>query len=84
MTDLEFDILDELYFLTPYQELVKNVGLPENEVKSGLQILIKKGWVKVFASISTQLSEEQIDFDNFFSSYYYLATKEGLLAHNRI
>ena len=84
MSDLEFDLLDELYFVTPYSELLKQTRLTESELLEGLQILFLKGWVKCFTSVSEELDGDQVDLPNRFKDYYYLASKEGLLAHNRI
>jgi hypothetical protein len=48
-----------------------------------LRSLMGKGWVKC---LHTQTDEEIYDLENFeeeFKNYNYLATKAGLLAHNR-
>ena len=82
MTDLEFDVLDELYFVTPFAQVLRMLEITDEELKNTLRNLIRKGWVKCFKTVSEQVEEEDLDFENEFQEYYYLATKEGLLAHN--
>lgn len=82
MTDLEFDVLDELYFLQPYSYLLKTMKMDEQEVKSTLKVLLEKGWVKCYKSPSEEMDPDQVDFENCFAKYHYLASKAGLLAHN--
>ena len=82
MTDLEFEILDQLYFVTPFQAIADESGLSSSVVKSVLWTMISKGWVKC---LSNPELEVQIDHDEFrlnYSKYHYLATKKGLFEHN--
>lgn len=82
MSDLEFDVLDELYFVISFTDLQKATNLSGEELKEILLTLFRKGWLKVFKSISEELSEETFDLDSDAQNYYYLASKTGLLAHN--
>lgn len=82
MSDLEFDVLDELYFVISFTDLQKATGLPGKELKEILLTLFRRGWLKVFKSISEELSEDTFDLDSDVQNYYYLASKAGLLAHN--
>ena len=84
MTDLEFDVLDELYFVTPYKDLVNSIDLSEKEVLKTLKQLIEKRWVKCFINESEELLPDEVDLENNYSNYHYLATKAGLIAHNSI
>ncbi len=84
MTDLEFDLLDELYFVTSFSELQENLSMNNGELKVLLQEVIEKGWVKCFKTASEELAFDASDYDQHFAEYFYLATKAGLLAHNRI
>jgi len=83
MTDREFDVLDELYFVTPFHELREHVGLPEEELKEILIILSEKGWLKCFGNMDEELPLDDINLETEYKKYFYLASKEGLLAHNR-
>lgn len=82
MSDLEFVVLDELYFVQHFKELLKLTELEEHELKKTLQVLINKNWVKCFKDAATEVSSSELDFELEFRNYYYLASKEGLLAHN--
>jgi len=83
MTDIEFDLLDQLYFVQTFEELLKELQLTDAELKTLLISVIQKGWVKV---MNKQTDEEIVD-DTWItncSSFFYLATKKGLFAHNTI
>jgi hypothetical protein len=82
MTDTEFDVIDELYFVTSFDVLAAQVDLPEPDLKYTLQSLLAKGWIKCFKTASEELLPEEIDLDQAYRKYYFLATKAGLLAHN--
>ena len=84
MSDIEFDVLDELYFVTPFSKLMEELEMAEIELKECLFSLIDKKWVKCFKSMSEELTEDEVDFNGNYKSYAYLATKEGLLAHNSL
>ena len=82
MTDLEYDVLDELYFVVPFSHVRDTLELEEMELKRVLQDLLRRGWVKCFKDRTHELSTDEIDFATQFSNYFYLATKAGLLAHH--
>jgi hypothetical protein len=82
MTDSEFDIMDELYFISSFEELNKNILMEESELVNALHSLIKKGWVKCLEKETDQEFEIADNFKAEFKKYNYLATKAGLLAHN--
>ena len=82
MTDLEYDVLDELYFVISFSQLQDTLELKEHELKEVLQMLLRKGWIKCFSNQTDELSANEIDFSNRFKEYHYLATKAGLLVHH--
>lgn len=82
MTDKEFDVLDELYFLTSFDDLFKNCNLTAEELKEILESLLQKGWVKCLKNKDEEIPDHELDFENCFKEYDYLATKSGLFAHN--
>ncbi|MDW7690904.1 transporter [Flammeovirgaceae bacterium SG7u.111] len=84
MSDIEFDVLDELYFVTPFEKLLEELTVKDEELKTCLLGLLEKKWVKCFKSMDEEAPEHKLDFDNKYKTYAYLATKEGLLAHNRL
>ncbi|MEQ8583425.1 MAG: hypothetical protein RIC30_19840 [Marinoscillum sp.] len=82
MTDEEFDVLDELYFVTPFGALRETTGWTPAKLIPVLDSIYRKGWIKVMKTIDDELPEEQIDLNNHADEYFFLATKSGLLAHN--
>ena len=84
MTEIEFEVLDELYFLQSYQYLINTLKIGDDILKSTLQELISKGWVRCYSSPSEEVDFELSVFAKEFKNYQYLASKAGLLAHNSI
>lgn len=82
MTDLEFDVLDELYFVIAFEDLHNTLLIDEQELKEVLYAMIKKGWVKCMQSFTEEATPLREDFIHNYRNYQYLATKAGLLAHN--
>lgn len=82
MTDLEFDILDELYFVQSFESLEKTLELEPLTLKNNLQALIDKEWVKCFIDNTREVFKDEINLDKHYREYTYLATKQGLLAHH--
>lgn len=83
MTDLEYEIIDEMYFVISFDELRQRLSLEERKLKDALARLLEQGYLNCFANVSDELPHEQVDFENNYRNYHYLASKEGLLAHNR-
>ena len=82
MTDEEFDIIDELYFVTAYADLKEATDMSDAELKENLVKMAKKGWVRVYKSVDEESELDKLDFDNDYQSFYYLASKKGLFEHN--
>lgn len=82
MTDLEFDVLDELYFVIAFQDLRSNLSIDEMELREVLYSMMEKGWVKCMRSFTEEATPHRDDFIRNYHNYQYLATKAGLLAHN--
>jgi len=82
VTDLEFDILDELYFVISFHELSDKLTMEEAVLKSELLAMIQKGWVKILKPFSDEEIETWEEYGKLYKEYFYLATKKGLLAHN--
>jgi len=83
MSDLEFDVLDELYFVTHYKELLVSTELDDSDLKPILKKIYSKGWLKCFSEPDSELDASSVDLEINFRNYYYLASKEGLKAHNK-
>lgn len=82
MTNIEFDILDELYFIQSYDYLVRTLKLNDKLLKKSLRDLIERGWVTCYSSPTEELAFESNEFEKDYWNYHYLATKAGLMAHN--
>jgi len=82
MTNAEFLLLDELYFITAYSDLLRRIDLNENEIRKVLFDLFEKKWIRIFSDIHTEISPNHNEFLKNYHQYYYFASKEGLLAHN--
>lgn len=81
MTDDEFDLLDELYFLQSFAYLQDSLGWEDERLLLNLEALVKKGWIKCFSSPEEELFDNPT-IKNKGRELYYLATKKGLLQHN--
>jgi hypothetical protein len=81
MSDLEYDILDELYFLVHYKELKDVLGMDDEDMKPTLTKLVNKTWLRCYESPERELPVEEVDMEINFRNYFYLASKEGMKAH---
>lgn len=80
MEEAEFEVLDELYFVISYSDLLNSVDLEEDVLQRVLLQLLDKEWIRVYRN---EEEVEKPDLKNNFKSYFYLASKKGLFAHNR-
>ena len=81
MTDEEFNVLDELYFVQPFSELVSLTGYQEEELILVLRSMFAKGWIRFMKYIDTDWEVGDVK-DSDLRNSYFLATKNGLLVHN--
>lgn len=84
LTDLQFQILDSIYFMESLVHIVEEAETPRAIVVDEIRTMIDKGWIQVMAQ--EEDSGEYIrtgifDNDNL-DEYRFLATKDGLLKHN--
>ncbi|HEX8546799.1 MAG TPA: transporter [Cytophagaceae bacterium] len=82
MSDIEFAILDELYFINTFEELQSSVEADEDALIASLKNLIKKNWVKILLKDTEEELTDLNEFDLIYKQYNYLVTKAGLFAHN--
>lgn len=83
MSDAEFDLLDELYFVQPFSFLQETLAWETPLLLDTLTSLYEKEFIKCL----TSPDEERFDRVDIFTegkSLYYLATKKGLMAHNAL
>ncbi len=82
MSDLEYDIVDELYFVTNYLSLKNNLKLSHELIFDGLKSLLDKEYIIYFTEIDG-IENPKIDFtEKSMQNLLFLASKKGLLAHN--
>ncbi|QCR22422.1 hypothetical protein [Pontibacter sp. SGAir0037] len=85
MTEVEFDILDELYFVASYSDLRGTLSLSDEELCAGLNSLLEKGYIKIlYPDQDTEHAYDAASFSKHCQQYYFLATKAGLVVHNSI
>ncbi|MBC5774950.1 hypothetical protein H8S95_12815 [Pontibacter sp. KCTC 32443] len=85
MTENEFDILDELYFVVSYPDLRSTLSLSDEELCQGLRSLLEKGYIRImYPDQDTEHDYNAENFGRHCHEYFYLATKAGLVVHNSI
>lgn len=83
MSDEEFDLLDELYFVQKYDFIQESLGWEDEQLLTTLNTLYQNGMIKCL----TAPDAERFDAVNIPAEgkdLYYLATKKGLMAHNTL
>ena len=81
MTNIEFEILDELYFVISFNELLVQLDFDRELLVNELRKLYQKGWIRIYDGIDKEL-ENHVLLDESFSKYQFLASKQGLFEHN--
>jgi len=84
LNDLQYKILDSLYFVEPFDKILEEVAEPENLVAAELKQMISRRWVQPMrwdAEKGDFVRSNIHDVDDM-RAFRYLATKEGLLKHN--
>jgi len=81
MSEDEFDLLDELYFVQSFDYLKDVMDWEEGRLKAALHNLYHKGYIKCFKEPDEEIFEGA-DIEEDGMKYYYLATKKGLMYHN--
>ncbi len=83
MSDEEFDVLDELYFVQTYTFLRETLAWEDKRLLDTLTSLVEKGWVKCFTE-PDQECFEAVNLQVVGKELLYLATKKGLMAHTTL
>jgi hypothetical protein len=83
MTDPEFELLDELYFVQPYNYVKESLGWEDQPLLETLTSLYLAGLIKCLESPDSERFD-QVDVMYEGKSLYFLATKKGLMAHNAL
>ena len=82
LTDLEYRVLDELYFVSSFQNLLDNLMEEKGTVVDALINLLKNNLVTQVRMESGK--EEKLEAPDFttLEESYFVASKKGLLIHN--
>ena len=83
MTELEQELIDQLFFIMQYAELQKDLQVSVSELDSALCTLLQKGLIDQYQFDSTVhdfVLVSPVELQNL-QSYAYLANKEGLLKY---
>jgi hypothetical protein len=84
LTEVEYDILDAVYFVEPFDKILEEVAYPENIVADSLKFLITHKYVAAMKwdpKKNDHVRSYIYDSDNM-RAYSYIITKDGLLVHN--
>lgn len=82
LTDLEYRILDELYFVSSFQTLLDNLSEEKSLVFASLHNLLENGLViQMKYEDGREQKLETADLTALEQSYF-VASKKGLLIHN--
>lgn len=83
MTDSEFDLLDEVYFVQPFEYIKVTLKWDEELLLKTLQSLYSQGYIKCLDTPDHERFDE-VDVLKEGGKLFFLATKKGLMAHNSI
>lgn len=81
MTDAEFDILDQLYFVISFEDLQKQLGMDKQKIIKQLKSIFDQGWLRIFDS-PEGTADVKLFSEVTISRSFLLASKAGLKAHN--
>ena len=83
LTPLQYDILDTLYFVEPFEHIVEEVDAAIPVIRDELRSMIDRRWVHIM-----EFDQQKSDFvkTRFYDTdrmqdYHYLASKAGLMKH---
>ena len=82
MSDTEFDLLEELYFIQTFDSLQNQLGWEEAELAGELHKLYVKGWLRCVSLQDGETPPQDPHIEVRYRDYHYVASKEGLMAHN--
>jgi len=84
LSDIEFDVLNSVYFVESFEHIVEECNESAPIIGDVLKQLIHKKFIvpmKWDDEKSEYVRSFIYDSDNM-NAYHYLATREGLIAHN--
>lgn len=82
MTDKQYELLDELYFIQTAETLHARLGWTKAEVAKVLLEIFENGWLKVLFKHDQEIELTQQELALQINEYGFIASKTGLFAHN--
>ncbi|MEZ4830304.1 MAG: hypothetical protein R3C61_29065 [Bacteroidia bacterium] len=84
LNDIQFQILDAVYFVESFENVLEESGAPAPVVVDEIRTLIDRGWlqVMVFDEAKGDYVRTSIFDTDHLEEYHFLATRAGLLKHN--
>jgi len=83
MTDIQWEILDQVYFMNSYQTVRENVTATNEGFDNALVELLRNGLVRQL--VYSEARVDIVDVDPFdatrFEKSQFVITKQGLLLH---
>lgn len=83
MSDTEFELMDELYFVQHYSYLKETLNWEDERILDALKSLHSQGLIKCLRSPDEEIFGK-VNFKEEGLSLFYLATKKGLMVHNTV
>jgi len=84
LTEIEYDILNTVYFVETYDKILEEVNYPANIVADSVKFLIRMKYIspmRLDPKTKDYVRSFMYDSDNM-RAYRYIITREGLEAHN--
>ncbi len=75
MTDDEFELMDETYFVQHFDYLKETLGWEDEKLLANLRLLYDKGFIKCLREPDDEIFDKA-DIINRGTEYFYLATKK--------
>ncbi len=83
MSDSEFDLLDELYFVQSFEVIKDSLNWENDLIIQTLYSLYKKEYIKILIAHDVEYTEKIAENESFkWDDKLFLASKKGLLLHN--
>lgn len=84
LNDIQFQILDSVYFVESFSSLRDEVSTSEAILVNELRLLIDKDWVQVmvFDKQKEDFIRTAIFDTDHLEDYHFLVTRNGLMKHN--
>ncbi len=85
-SDEEMDIMDILYFVSSYKDIIKRAVIDEQAVCKCLQSLLKRAFIYQMAYDKSSFDYEIVEAIDYGSldKFSYLASKEGMIRFNNL